>query len=213
MREIRRLKLTQNRAEAITVIPASTILQELHDEAPADHFTLEWLMGVLHKQSFGLIIFVLSLVAVAPGISVVGGLLLLIPAFQMIIGRATPSFPHWIASRPLPTKHLGAVVQRAIAVLKRVEKVVYPRGPVPREVTKRVVGIAVMMLTARLLLAPIPFSNILPALLIALISLAYLEEDGLVLSIGILLACVVLALDLAMVWELLHGAKQIKLSI
>lgn len=69
------------------------------------------------------------------------------------------------------------------------------------------------MLSARLLLTPIPFSNILPALLIALISLAYLEEDGLVLSAGLLVACVVLALDLGIVWELLRGAKRIKLSI
>jgi hypothetical protein len=91
--------------------------------------------------------------------------------------------------------------------------VVYPRCPTPPEVTKRVVGITVLMLSARLLLIPIPFSNILPALLIALISLAYLEEDGLVLSIGLLVACVVLALDLGVAWELLHGAKRIKLSL
>jgi len=205
--------LTQNRADAIRVIPASTILQELHDEAPADHFTLDWLMGSLHKQSFSLVIFVLSLVAVAPGISLVGGLLLLIPAFQMIIGRPAPTFPHRIASRPLPTQHLGAVVERAIAVLKYVEKVVYPRCPTPPEVTKRVVGIAVLMLSARLLLIPIPFSNILPALLIALISLAYLEEDGLVLSIGLLVACVLLAVDLRVVWELVHGVKRFGFSV
>ncbi len=42
------------------------------------------------------------------------------------------------------------------------------------------------MLSARLILTPIPLSNILPALIIALISLAYTEEDGLVLSISLL---------------------------
>ncbi len=74
--------------------------------------------------------------------------------------------------------------------------------------TKRVVGIAVMMLTARLLLG-IPLSNILPAILIALISLAYLEEDGVMLSIGLLAGIVVLAIDLGLVWEIVHGAKRI----
>ncbi len=41
----------------------------------------------------------LAIVAIAPGISIVGGLLLLIPAFQMIAGRAAPVFPRWIADR------------------------------------------------------------------------------------------------------------------
>jgi exopolysaccharide synthesis protein ExoD len=65
------------------------------------------------------------------------GLLLLIPAVQMLAGRSAPIFPRWIADRPLPTKHLGTVVVRAISVLKYLEKVVRPRFPTPPELTKR----------------------------------------------------------------------------
>ena len=202
MLEIRSPNLAQNRPDAETFIPASVILQELHNEAPADHFTLNWLTSSLHNQSFGLIMLVLAIAAAAPGICMVAGPLLLIPAFQMIVGRPAPTFPRWIAARPLPTQRLGAVVQRAIPMLRYLEKAVYPRGPTPPEATKRVVGIAVMMLSARLILTPIPLSNILPALIIALISLAYTEEDGLVLSISLLIGFVVIALDLAMVWRI-----------
>ena len=166
-------------------------------------------MNCLDKQSFGLIMLLLAIVAAAPGISILGGLLLLIPAFQMIAGRPAPIFPRWIADRSLPTRHLGAVVQRAVSVLKYLEKVVRPRWPTPPEVTKRVVGIFVVLLSARLLLSPIPLSNILPAVLIALISLGYLEEDGVLLSISLLAAVVVLAVDLVLIWDLLHGAKRI----
>lgn len=70
-----------------------------------------------------------------------------------------------------------------------------------------------MMLSARLILTPIPLSNILPALVIALISLAYAEEDGLVLAIGLLVGLAVIAVDVAVIWEMVHGAKRIKLSI
>jgi hypothetical protein len=198
---------------ATTFIPASVMLQELHDEAPAGHVTLDWLTTGLHKQSFGLIMLVLAIVGVAPGISLVGGLLLLFPAFQMTAGRPAPIFPRWIAERPLPTRRLGAVVQRAIPMLRFLEKTIYPRYPTPLEATKRVVGIAVMMLSARLILSPIPLSNILPAVVIALISLAYLEEDGLMLSISLLAALIVVALDLGVIWEIIHGAKRIRLSI
>jgi hypothetical protein len=206
--EIRRAGLTQNQVEARTFIAASVILQELHETAPADYFTLGWLMDRLQKQSFGLIMLLLAIVAIAPGISIVGGLLLLIPAFQMIAGRSAPIFPRWIANRSLPTKHLGAVVQRAISVLKFLERVVRPRFPTPPELTKRVVGLFVALLCARLLLMPIPLSNILPAVLIALISLGYLEDDGALLSIGLLATVVVLAVDLGLVWEVLHAPNQ-----
>jgi hypothetical protein len=70
-----------------------------------------------------------------------------------------------------------------------------------------------MMLSVRLILTPIPLSNILPALIIALISLAYTEEDGLVLSISLLAGFVVIAIDLAMVWEFVQGAGRIKLLL
>ena len=201
----------QSGPNAKTFTPASAVLEELHEEAPAGYFTLDWLTSSVHDQSFGLLILLLAIIAVAPGICVVAGLLLLIPAFEMMAGRAVPVFPRWIAARPLPTRHLGAVVQRAIPMLRSLEKIVHPRRPTPPEATKRVVGIAVMLLSARLLLTPIPLSNILPALLIAFISLAYLEEDGVMLSIGLLAALVVLAIDVGIVWEIVHGAKWIAL--
>jgi hypothetical protein len=205
--------LTRSRPDAKKFVAASEILQQLHDEAPAGHVTLGWLMGSLHKQSFGLIMLLLAVVATVPGICLVAGLLLMITAFQMIAGRSAPIYPRWIAARPLPRRHLGAVVQRAIPMLRYLERTVHPRWPIPLEVTKRAVGLAVITLSARLILAPIPLSNIIPALVIALISLAYLEEDGLMLSIGFLAGFVVLAVDLGVVWEIIHGAKGSRFSV
>ncbi len=185
------------------------VLQRLHDEAPTDHFTLGWLMGSLRRRSFGIIMLLLAVVAIAPGASIVAGVLLLIPAFQMIAGRAAPVFPRWIAARPLPTRHLAALVQRAVPVMRYLEKVIHPRWPTPFEATKRLVGTVVAILSTSLVFIPIPLSNVIPALTIALISLAYLEEDGLLLSIALLDAAIVLAVELAAVWETVRGAKWI----
>jgi hypothetical protein len=190
-------------------IPASVVLQRLHDEAPADHFTLGWLMGRLGKHSFGIIMLLLALVAIAPGVSVVAGLLLMIPAFDMIAGRAAPVFPRRIAARPLPTRHLAALVQRAVPVLRWLEKMIHPRWPTPLEATQRLVGVAVVMLNTTLVFTPLPLSGAIPALVIALISLAYLEEDGLLLSISLLAAIIVLAAAAAAIWGTFLGAKWI----
>jgi hypothetical protein len=208
--EIRRPKLkpTQH-PDAKALIPASVLLQRLHDEAPTDHFTLGWLMGRLHKRSFGLIMLLLAVVAIAPGVSIVAGLLLMIPAFQMIAGQHMPVFPRRIAVRPLPTRHLAALVQRAVPVLRYLEKLIHPRWPTPLDATKRLVGAVVVLLNITLLFTPVPLSNVVPALVIALISLAYLEEDGLLLSIALLASVIVLAVEFAAIWETILGAKWI----
>jgi hypothetical protein len=52
----------------------------------------------------------------------------------------------------------------------------------------------VVLLPSALLLARAPITHILPALVIALISLAYLEEDGVLLSIAILAGLVLLVI-------------------
>jgi hypothetical protein len=193
----------------IAFIPTSAVLQRLHDEAPLDHFTLGWLMGSLRKRSFGIIMLLLALVAMAPGVSIVAGLLLMIPAFQMIAGRPAPVFPRRIAAHPLPARHLAALVQRAVPVLRYIEKLIHPRWPTPLEATKRFVGTVVMILNTIVVFGLIPLSNVVPALVIALISLAYLEEDGLLLLIALLVAVIVLTVELVAVWETVLGAKWI----
>jgi hypothetical protein len=58
----------------------------------------------------------------------------------------------------------------------------------------------VLLLTAVLLLTPVPLSNIAPAFVIVLISLAYIEEDGLLLCFALLTAVVLIGVASAAVW-------------
>jgi hypothetical protein len=64
-----------------------------------------------------------------------------------------------------------------------------------------------VILNLIVIFVPIPLSNVVPALVIALISLAYLEEDGLLLSIALLAAAIVLAVAAIAIWQLVLGAK------
>jgi hypothetical protein len=97
-------------------------------------------------------------------------------AVQLILGRTDPVFPHFIMTRRLPTKQLLRLGGHAIHVLKYLEKFVHPRWPMTFEVAKRAVGVMVL-LTVVLLLTPVPLSNVAPAMVISLISLAYVEEE------------------------------------
>ena len=196
-------------ADARTPISASVVLQRLHDEVPRGHFTLGWLMDSLQKRSFGIIMLLLALVAIAPGISIAAGILLMIPAFQMIAGKPAPVFPRRIANHGLPTTHLADLIQRCLPGLRYLETVIHPRWHTALGPTKRIVGVVIMLLSTTLVVSPIPFTNVVPALVVALISIAYLEEDGLLLSIALLAALVVLTAAIMAVWEMIVGAKWI----
>ncbi len=192
--------------ETRVLAPASAVLQGLLDDAPADQFTLAWLLGHLHRRSFGFIMLLLALVAMLPGISYVAGLLRLVPALEMIANRLAAFFPRRIAAHPLPTRHLDRVLSRAIPVLRYLERAIRPRWHTPLEVTKRVVGVIVLLLTVLLLLAPVPMIQVVPALVIVMISLAYLEEDGVLLSIALLIAVALLAIAGVAVWKMVADA-------
>jgi hypothetical protein len=193
-----------------TFVPASAILQNLHDRAPTGPVTLRWVMTRLRQQSFGVMMLISGIVATAPGISLLAGVLLLVAAFQMMLGHSELNFPGWLAERELPTRQIGAVVQRAIPILVHLERAIYPRLAIPAEPTKRVVGLVIFMLAVRLLLTPFPLSNIPPAVMIAIISLTYLEQDGLLLIVALLTACVFLVVEFAAIWQLLQHAKWIR---
>jgi hypothetical protein len=100
-------------------------------------------------------------------------------------------------------------VSMPVPVLSYLEKMIYPRWPAPHEATKRVVGAMVVLLSTAVVLSPIPLSNVVPALVIALMSLAYLEEDGLLLTLAPLSAVIVLAVAAAAVWKTILGAEWI----
>ena len=200
--------MAQDQANESRFVPASVVLERLHRAAPKDEVTVRWVLEHLDQQSFGVVLFLLAIVALVPGICSFAGLLIAICGFEMVVGRSQPYFPHWIASRPLPARRVRPLVTYAIGALRCIEKVIHPRWlPLTSKLT-RIVGITVFLASLRLILVPLPFSNVLPALVIAVVSLAYLEEDGLLLSIALALATGNAAFDSALAWESivrLHG--------
>jgi len=189
-------------------IPVTATLSDLVNNLPGEHFTIEWLLGRLDRRSFGIVLLVMSLVAMVPGISLLIGPLLAIPAFEMILGRSGPSFPRRIAVYPLRSSALTGIVRRALPLLAMLEKIVHPRWPISPGISRRAAGIAILALSA-LFLAPFPLIQIVPALLVALIALAYLEEDGLLLCVSLLGSLILLLVTTAAIWGAILGAMHI----
>lgn len=181
-------------------VPTSVLLDDLLAGAPGGHVTLEWLVGRLGDRSFGVVLLVLALVALLPGVSAVAGVLLMVPAFQMVLGRRGAVFPRRVAAHRFEAERLARVVRRVVPALRFLERFVRPRWATPFEATKRVVGGVVLLLAASLF-APVPLSNIPPALVTGLIAFATLEEDGLLLGAALAAALAMLAVAALAAWE------------
>lgn len=186
-----------------TAAPASAVLEGLLEEAGSE-VTLGWILDRLETRSFGLVILLLSFLALVPGLSVPVGLLLTVPALQMALARDAPVLPGRLARRRVATRRLAAMIARLVPPLRWVETFIRPRWATPARATKRVVGAAVLLLGLTLM-GPIPFSHLVPAGMILLLALAYLEEDGLLLCLALTGAAVSLAITGATVWLTVVG--------
>jgi len=183
-------------------IPTSHVLRALLDEATAERVSLGWLMDRLGERSFGIILLLLAFLAFIPGVSPVAGILLTVPAYQMIRAHAGPVFPRRLSSRSFDTRRLVAVIRRAVPLLRYLERFIYPRWTTPFEATRRLVG-GIVLLVSLTLFVPVPLSNIPPAALISLVAFAYLEEDGALLGLALAGAVILLGVVISgTIWGL-----------
>jgi hypothetical protein len=187
-------------------VPTSQLLRAVLDNAPGEYVSVAWLIHSLRERSFGMIMLLLGLLAIMPGISAFAGLLLLAVGFEMMMAHETPILPRIIADRRFPISRMAQLIERVSPVIGALESIIRPRWHTPFVVTKRIVGVVVLMLAITLFL-PVPLTNIIPGLLIMLIAVAYLEEDGILLSIALCAAMPSLAITWVEGWTALRGAN------
>jgi hypothetical protein len=134
-----------------------------------------------------------------PGVSILSGLLMLLPAAQMILSRPAPDLPDFVGARTVPVGAIARLLRKLTPALAWLERFSYPRWQTRFHGGTRSVGLMVMLL-ALSALSPIPFASILPNLAIMLIAFALLEKDGLVLVLAMIFALVSLVFTAATIW-------------
>ena len=184
--------------------PTSAVLDGLIEAAPAGHVTMDWLLAHLKSRSFGILFLVLGVCGLIPLISPLAGLLLVILAFQMVRGHDGPLLPRRLGSRPIATAKLVSMLSRVVPVLRYLERFVRPRWPMPVEISNRIVGGMVILLSLGLFV-PFPLSNVPFGLNIVLLSFAYLEQDSILLSLALVAALCLLAAVLGAIWSTAHA--------
>jgi hypothetical protein len=88
--------------------------------------------------------------------------------------KALAVIRRFVAGRTFRKQRLTSMLKWAVPVLPYLERLIRPHWQTPFEMTKRVLGGAIRLVDT-LLFAPIPLSSVPPAVVIILLSFAYLE--------------------------------------
>jgi hypothetical protein len=159
------------------------------------------------EGGLGPVLFVLTLpvlLPLPPGVSMLLALPLLVVSAQIVTGRRLLWLPKALARRSVKRAALVKLLRRVLPSLERLEKMSKPRlGFLTGSIGTRAVG-AACTLVALILVLPIPFANLFPALALGVFALALTRKDGLMVLAGFGL----LALTGAVIALGLHGISR-----
>jgi hypothetical protein len=157
-------------------------------------------------QGLAPVLFVLTLpvlLPLPPGLSMILALPLLLVAPQMIVGRQHLWLPHALACQSVARDKLAKTFKRILPWLDRIEGVAKPRLTFLTGRVGSVLAGIVCTAMAVLLVLPIPFANLFPALTICVMALGVARRDGLFVLVGLLMLAIAVT---AVVWGV-HGAR------
>jgi len=163
----------------------SEILEEMHRELKQDRLRVGELLESLRDQGPYFVMIVLSVPFLQPialpGVSTPFGFVLALLAIGLLLGREMP-IPKRIRRYALPRKGVSLLFRGAVALFRRLERWSKPRRlPSLTESGGALFWHALLALACSILLMlplPIPFSNSLPAYVVAFVALGYLLRDG-----------------------------------
>ncbi len=161
--------------------------------------TLGALVDAIGDRGFGLLLMILALPAAlplpAPGYATPFGILMIGLSWQLLRGRDQPWFPERTRASKVSFKLLDFSVRNGRLPLRAVELLVRPRlSRLAGSKTFLAAVALVIMVMAAFMSLPIPLTNTAPSFVIFVLAAGILEEDGLLLVGGLILAPVAAAI-------------------
>lgn len=170
----------------------SQLLDDFKQQITHDRVSVDDILFTFHERGLGFVLILFSLpmalpLPVPPGINVLFASPLILLTSQQIIGRKTIWMPQKIRIKSIKSETILSLIDAAIPWTRRLEFFIRPRlGFMTQEITTRIIGILglCMALTACI---PLPLTNTVPSMGIALMSIGIVTRDGLAILAGALL--------------------------
>lgn len=120
-----------------------------------------------------------------PGISTLFGIVIMFAGYRMALGKKLWIPKRWL-DRPLPSSKMKKIFSVGQAIMKKIEKLVQPRGKyfLTHPWVERFNGVLLVICGLFLALLLPPGFNFPPAIAILFLSIGILEDDGIFLILG-----------------------------
>lgn len=167
----------------------SEVLGQIANDVSRESISIADIRDRMGDRAFGALMIVFALPNAlpfnAPGVSTVLGTPLLFLSAQLIVGLKAPWLPAFVMRRSLRRGSFARAMNVAVPWIRRLERLLKPRLQLlASRPAERVVGLVCAVL-ALVLMLPIPFGNMPPAVAICLLAMALLERDGLATLAGL----------------------------
>lgn len=185
----------------------SAVLTGHIDQVKGKTISLDDLREMLRDRAFGVMLFLVSLISLVPipGAGLILGLLPLLIGLQLLAGFQRPWLPKVVLRHRMDKKKLLRGLDMMHENFGRFEKFARPRWSwFFNPVLDRING-AVIVLASIPILLPLPFSNLPPALGLMVLSIALVEEDGVLVVTSWAIIAFAYLLLLALYGTLLFG--------
>lgn len=173
----------------------SEILTSLAEDDQRERISLKDLLTILGERGFGILILVLTLPNLTPiflpGMSAVLGIPICLLALQIMVGAKRPWLPGILLKRSLARSDFAKVIKYCLPLLNRAERLLKPRWWVFTSFLFRILMAWVILVLAIFLALPLPFTGMILAFPLFIMSLSLLEHDGLSALVGVILGILV----------------------
>lgn len=161
--------------------------------------TLNELLTLGGERTFGFLFVLLSLPSAlpvpAPGYSIPFGIVMLLLAVQLIIGRKKPWLPNGWLSKGFERTKVAGFITKGLPWLQKIEAVSRPRLSIicTSPVGRLVLGLAIALMSISMMI-PIPGTNTVPAIGIFVIGFGLLDDDGAISLAGLTICTLAIGL-------------------
>ena len=184
------------------------LLRRLADDGGDQGLTLREIRDRMDERAYGLLILLLSIPCLVPGLygvpQVVGVIIILVAA-QLLVGREEPWLPVWMLNLRAKGSWLKAMADFAESKLSWVDRLSRPR--LRRFATGAGEKLAAVFMILATLTIVLPMTNTIPSVALALLSVGLIQRDGLFVIGGAAVATGWLTLLGAVAAGLLFGAE------
>jgi hypothetical protein len=157
------------------------LLADLAQAFSGERVSIGDILDNLQGRAVGVVLLLLALpmcIPNVPGISTIFGLLILAPAFQLILGSNHLWMPRRVRAWTVPREALNGAIKGSLPTLRKIEQHIRPRWRVfIRPPFAQLLGLQTLLM-ALVLMLPIPGGNWPPGMTVAATGLALAQRDG-----------------------------------